>query len=156
MKDGMINKDDSRMTMRALDRSDEAGVDEAVVELSPDEQPPTRLRHSPSDVESNTESMCAKIHASEEASTSFLSQTEAQSFRSRWEGVQFGFVDDPKQSVEQAIHLIGDTVKQLTESLDAERQKIGQPLQRVDMPSTEDLRLILRRYRSLFERLVSI
>jgi hypothetical protein len=57
-----------------------------------------------------------------------FSEGAAGDFRARWSIVQQGFVDDPKNAVRQ-----GD-----------------------EQGSTEDLRLALRRYRSFFDRLLSI
>jgi hypothetical protein len=81
---------------------------------------------------------------------------EAQDFRSRWEKIQTGFVDDPRKSVEAADGLVAAAIKRLAEIFADERSKMEQEWGRGDNVSTEDLRVALRRYRSFFDRLLSV
>jgi hypothetical protein len=76
--------------------------------------------------------------------------------RERWTKVQTGFVDEPRRSVQDADHLVADTVKHLAESFAAERTSLEGQWSRGDQVSTEDLRQILRRYRTFFDRLLSV
>ncbi len=76
--------------------------------------------------------------------------------RERWTKVQIGFVDEPRRSVQDADHLVAETVKHLAESFAAERTGLEAQWARGDQVSTEDLRQILRRYRSFFDRLLSV
>ncbi len=79
----------------------------------------------------------------------------AKEFRSRWDIVQRGFVDDPRQAVRQGDELVGQVMKSLAETFSNGRMTLeGQP-DRTDGTSTETLRIALRRYRSFFERLLS-
>ena len=82
--------------------------------------------------------------------------TEAQALHSRWDEIQTGFVDNPRQAVEQADHLVAETVKRLAQMFADERNKLEQQWSRGDHVSTEDLRVALQRYRSFFDRLLSI
>ena len=81
---------------------------------------------------------------------------EAQEFRSRWEHIQAGFVDEPRKSVQDADALVDATIKKLSDIFAAERTKMEQEWDRGDNVSTEDLRVALRRYRSFFDRLLSV
>jgi hypothetical protein len=83
-------------------------------------------------------------------------QADAQDFRSRWEKIQFSFVDEPKSAVEQADQLVDSTIKRLAEVFASERQKLEAEWAKGDNVSTEDLRMALRRYRSFFDRLLSV
>lgn len=75
----------------------------------------------------------------------------AGDFRSRWSIVQQGFVDDPKKAVREGDELVAQVIKSLAETFAKQRAELeGQ------RDSTEDLRLALRRYRSFFERLLTI
>lgn len=75
----------------------------------------------------------------------------AGEFRSRWSIVQQGFVDDPQKAVRDGDELVAQVIKSLAETFAKQRAALeGQG------GSTEDLRLALRRYRSFFERLLSI
>jgi len=79
----------------------------------------------------------------------------AQEFRSRWDTVQRGFVDDPKQAVRQGDELVGLVMKSLAETFSKERATLDGQLDQADKASTETLRIALRRYRSFFERLLA-
>jgi hypothetical protein len=66
------------------------------------------------------------------------------------------FVDEPKRAVEQADNLVAVTMKRLAEMFAEERTRIEGQWDRGDNVSTEDLRFSLRRYRSFFNRLLSM
>ena len=80
----------------------------------------------------------------------------AKDFRSRWDAVQRSFVDDPRQAVRQADELVAQVMKSLAETFSSERAKLEAQVDQTDKASTENLRLGLRRYRSFFERLLSL
>jgi hypothetical protein len=80
----------------------------------------------------------------------------AKDFRSRWNAVQSGFVDDPKQAVRQGDELVAQVMKSLAETFSKERAKLEGQVDQTGKASTEDLRVALRRYRSFFERLLSL
>jgi hypothetical protein len=80
----------------------------------------------------------------------------AQDFRSRWDTVQSSFVDDPRQAVRQGDELVAQVMKSLAVTFSNERSKLEGQLDQKDKESTENLRVALRRYRSFFERLLSL
>jgi len=88
--------------------------------------------------------------------TPLFPSTQAEEFKSRWTSIQSGFVDEPRRAVEQADSLIAEVMKALASSFSDERQHLEQQWDRGDDVSTEDLRLGLKRYRSFFDRLLSI
>lgn len=75
----------------------------------------------------------------------------AQTFRARWDAAQTSFVDDPRQAVLKADELVEQMIKSLAHSFAEERGR-----QMNETASTENLRLALRRYRSLFQRMLSL
>lgn len=81
---------------------------------------------------------------------------EADGFRSRWVEVQTGFVDEPRNAVEQADSLVAEMMKRLAQVFADERGKLEEQWSRGDDISTEDLRQALRRYRSFMDRLLSV
>jgi hypothetical protein len=81
---------------------------------------------------------------------------EAQILRSRWDAIQAGFVDEPKRAVEQADCLVADTMKRLAEVFAQTRSDLESQWGGGGDISTEDLRLALQRYRSFFDRLLSV
>jgi hypothetical protein len=85
-----------------------------------------------------------------------FSNDEEGDFRNRWKDIQTGFVDEPRRSVEQADELIAKLLQRLAESFSEQRSHLEQQWEKSESASTEDLRLALRRYRSFFDRLLSI
>ena len=81
---------------------------------------------------------------------------ESTGFRSRWEAIQTGFVDEPRAAVEQADALVGQVVARLSEVFGEERMRLERHWDRGDGVSTEDLRVVLKRYRSFFDRLLAM
>lgn len=80
----------------------------------------------------------------------------SKDFRSHWDAVQISFVDDPRQAVRQADELVAQVMKGLAETFSNERAKLEAQVDQTDKASTENLRVALRRYRSFFERLLSL
>ncbi len=80
----------------------------------------------------------------------------AAKLRDRWLDVQTGFVDEPRSAVEQADTLVAEVMKRLAEGFATERRALEGQWSRGDDVSTEDLRIALRRYRSFFDRLLSV
>jgi hypothetical protein len=90
------------------------------------------------------------------SATPLFTSEEAQTFHARWNEVQASFVDEPRKAVEQADTLVATTMKRLAEVFAEERTNLEHQWDRGDNVSTEDLRLALQRYRSFFQRLLSI
>jgi hypothetical protein len=84
-----------------------------------------------------------------------LPREENADFQGRWERIQTGFVDEPRQTVEQADELVAQVMQRLAEGFAAERERLEQQWGRGEDVSTEDLRIALQRYRGFFQRLLS-
>ena len=80
---------------------------------------------------------------------------EARMMREKWDKIQTGFVDEPRQAVEQADGLVATIIKIVAEQFAQERAQLEGQWDRGDNVSTEDLRLALKRYRTFFDRLLS-
>jgi hypothetical protein len=89
------------------------------------------------------------------ASTPPVPAEQAASYRSRWEDIQTGFVDEPRRAVEQADQLVAEVIKRVAEVFAEERGKLETQWSRGEQVDTEQLRVALKRYRSFFERLLS-
>jgi hypothetical protein len=76
--------------------------------------------------------------------------------RRRWDNVQTGFVDDPKDCVQKADGLVSDVVEQLISGFTDARSRLEQQWGRGEEASTEDLRVALKRYREFFDRLLAV
>lgn len=92
----------------------------------------------------------------ENNATPLFETGEAESMRSRWMDIQTQFVDEPRRSVEEADELVASAMKRLAEIFANERETLEQNWDRGDDVSTEDLRVALQRYRSFFDRLLSV
>ena len=84
-----------------------------------------------------------------------VSVDRAESYTSRWDEVKGMFVDEPRQAVTQADSLVGELLDELEHLFREQRQRLEHGLD-ADETSTEDLRIALRRYRSFFDRLLSL
>lgn len=94
--------------------------------------------------------------ASGESAEPLFPGAESQELRQRWQTIQAAFVDEPRKAVEQADGLVASAMKRLAEVFASERERLEAQWDRGDDVSTEDLRIALRRYRSFFDRLLSM
>ncbi len=84
-----------------------------------------------------------------------LTSAAAMDFKARWETIQQGFVDDPRNAVTDADGLVSDLLKKLATTFEEQRRRLESQWSDGE-PSTEELRGALRRYRDFFERLLTI
>jgi hypothetical protein len=82
-----------------------------------------------------------------------LASLDATDVRSRFLDIQAGFVDEPRQAVEEAGRFVEELVQQVIQALQAQR---GQLHGVAAEGSTEDLRLALRGYRQFVDRLLGL
>jgi hypothetical protein len=80
----------------------------------------------------------------------------ARKFRSRWLAIHSKFVDDPRDSVKQADELVADIIKNVTMNFADRRIGLEKQWNSGENISTEDMRVTLKRYRSFFERLLTL
>ena len=77
-------------------------------------------------------------------------------FRTRWRDIQSSFVDEPRPAVEKADQLVAELMQRLAQSFSEQRKKLENQWEASEKISTEELRVALTRYRSFFERLLSV
>ncbi len=87
---------------------------------------------------------------------SLLTKQQIEELQSRWGTIQAAFVDEPTASVKDADALVESAIQQMSAGFANQRTQLEKQWRRGDDVSTEDLRLAMQRYRSLFTRLVSI
>ena len=76
--------------------------------------------------------------------------------RQRWNSVQVGFVDDPRQAVGDAGQLVDEVVELVVAGVGArQRDRLGETWSADDL-DTEQLRLALRQYREFLDRLLAV
>jgi hypothetical protein len=82
--------------------------------------------------------------------------SEAKSFRTQWLNIQSKFVDNPRDSVKQADELVSSVLKSVTMGFSDRRVSLEKQWNSGENISTEDLRVALKRYRSFFDRLLTL
>ena len=85
-----------------------------------------------------------------------FAEDELSVLRLRWDEVQSGFVDDPRECVQKADGLVSDVVDRITTGFSEARSRLEEQWARGEEGSTEDLRLALKRYREFFQRLLEL
>jgi len=91
----------------------------------------------------------------EDEDQALFDDDELTAFRGRWDEIQAGFVDEPRQAVEQADALVSDLVKRITTGFSEARSGLESQWSQGEEASTEDLRVALTRYRAFFNRLLA-
>lgn len=114
----------------------------------PDRDRPNLTKAAPSDT--------APADTAPEQPNPLLAKDETAGFRTRWQNIQTGFVDEPRQAVKQADELVAEIMQQLAQSFSDQRRTLESEWEHSDKVSTEELRMALRRYRSFFDRLLSL
>jgi hypothetical protein len=97
-----------------------------------------------------------ETHISDKQLPPLFSPETGNHFRSRWNALQIGFVDEPRRAVEQADALVAEVMQSLAKTFADERSRLETQWHQGDRVSTENLRMVLRRYRSFFLRLLSV
>jgi hypothetical protein len=92
----------------------------------------------------------------DEAHAPLMHHEDTEAFRNRWMAIQTGFVDEPRRAVKEADALVAETMKRLSDMFTSERSKLEMQWSREEPVSTENLRLVLQRYRSFFDRLLGM
>jgi len=93
----------------------------------------------------------------EEDFAPLFENAEAEEFRSQWLEIQSRFVDDPRASVKEADELVANVIQSITRSFADKRMSLeNQWKSGENNISTEDMRVAIKRYRSFFNRLLSL
>ena len=95
-------------------------------------------------------------HAVDEVPTPLFANEDAGGYRTRWSAIQTGFVDEPRNAVEQADSLVAEVMQRLAKSFADERGTLEGQWSRGEDVDTEALRVALRRYRAFFDRLLAV
>jgi hypothetical protein len=87
--------------------------------------------------------------------TSLITVESGADYRARWKVVQGDFIDEPRKAVTDADGMVGEILDELAGTFRQQRQSLEQDWAD-DKSTTEDLRIALRRYRTFFDRLLTI
>jgi hypothetical protein len=124
-------------------------------EREPDEPTTARAADERRDVSTDTRAATGTADLTTDDAPELLPRSENEGFQGRWETIQTGFVDEPRQTVEQADELVAEVMRRLAEGFADERERLETQWGRGEDVSTEDLRIALQRYRGFFQRLLS-
>jgi hypothetical protein len=141
-----------------MEQTSPSGVcDEPKGKVGPSEERRSADLRAGEQVQEKKEGSHSTETASEEPSRLF-SQEETARFRSRWDTIQTGFVDEPQRAVKQADGLVTEVINRLAQVFAEERAKLEAQFDQTQNrgQSTEDLRLALRHYRAFFGRLLAV
>jgi len=86
----------------------------------------------------------------------WLDGEEIDELQSRWNSIQKDFVDAPRTSVEQADALVVEAMEKIERMFSERRATLRELWIDDEDASTEDLRIVLQRYRSFFNRLLIV
>ena len=86
-------------------------------------------------------------------SASLVGSLDADGIRNRFLDIQAGFVDEPRQAVEEAGRFVDELLQQVADALREQRAQLAGA---TDEGSTEDLRLALRGYRQFVDRILGM
>jgi hypothetical protein len=87
------------------------------------------------------------------AVTAIWTEDSAQDLRDRWREAQLRFVDDPQKAAGDTRDLVSEAVEALTAALASHREQLNSWPANGD---TELYRVIVQRYRTFFERLLTL
>ncbi|GAA2993584.1 hypothetical protein [Actinokineospora diospyrosa] len=90
----------------------------------------------------------------EEPGAQLFTDTEVERFRGQWQAIQTTFVDDPRDAVRGADHLVAEVMQALAATFTEHKRGLEEQWQHGEEAQTEDLRQALRRYRSFFNQLL--
>ncbi|WP_018684199.1 hypothetical protein [Actinokineospora enzanensis] len=90
----------------------------------------------------------------EEPGADLFSDDEVERFRAQWSGIQGTFVDDPRDAVRNADHLVAEVMQALAATFTEHKRGLEEQWQSGADAQTEELRQALRRYRAFFNQLL--
>jgi hypothetical protein len=87
-------------------------------------------------------------------SATVLTPEAAENFRTRWSGIQAGFVDDPHHAVQDADRFVADIARAFNSGLEDRRRTLATVWDGDGHGETEELRMTMRKYRALVDRML--
>jgi hypothetical protein len=133
--------------------SEAEGSEAAASEAAASEAATAEPEPEPAGAPEAAEAPTAAAGATTGPPAALVATLDTEGVRSRFLDIQAGFVDEPRQAVEEAGRFVEELVQQVIDALQAQRGQLKAP---VEETSTEDLRLALRAYRQFVDRLLGL
>jgi hypothetical protein len=124
-------------------------------EVADSAEPPAGRADAAARAETTGRGEAANEHEAE-ALEPLFTPDRAETYRNRWISIQSSFVDDPRQAVRSGDELVAQVMANLASTFADERHRMEAQLDATGEGATENLRVALRRYRSFFDRLLSL
>jgi len=93
--------------------------------------------------------------STEEPELQLFAEQDVDAFRTTWQGIQAGFVDDPQTAVREADELVADVIQSLASTFAEHKRELEGQWQQGEA-ATEELRVALQSYRSFFNQLLGV
>jgi len=132
--------------------AEDAVAEDADAEAESADVPPAPVAEPSADTTSADTAVVAATPVVADADA-LLGSLDAGDIRNRFLDIQAGFIDEPRQAVEEAGRFVDDLLRQVADALLGQR---GQLAGATEEASTEDLRLALRAYRQFVDRLLGL
>lgn len=88
--------------------------------------------------------------------TDLLPTSQCEAFNRRWSQAQAKFVDEPTDAVAEGDQLVNEVINAIKDGFSKRRGQLEKQWNSGAQASTEDLRITMQKYRSFFERLLSV
>ena len=132
--------------------AEDAVAEDADAEAESADVPPAPVAEPSADTTPADTAVVAATPVAADADA-LLASLDAGDIRNRFLDIQAGFIDEPRQAVEEAGRFVDDLLRQVADALQQQR---GQLAGATEEASTEDLRLALRAYRQFVDRLLGL
>ncbi|MBB5960012.1 hypothetical protein FHS29_006634 [Saccharothrix tamanrassetensis] len=143
-------------------RTDEPAVDDRTYD-EPTADQPTADQPTADEPVTGTPTADARTGSAQSADQSprsddepLFTSDEADGYQVEWRALQADFVDDPRDAVQRADELVAQVIQSLATTFSEHKRSLEGQWQEGGQADTEELRLALRRYRSFFDRLLSV
>ncbi|RSM54077.1 hypothetical protein DMB66_37690 [Actinoplanes sp. ATCC 53533] len=118
---------------------------------TPDDSPSDDSPAQSTPAEAVAVPVAAAVAAPAATTDTLFDREDARTFQERWRDVQLRFVDSPKDAATEAAGLVDEAVEKLTSGLRSQRDGLTN-----DTEDTEQLRVQLRGYRDILNRILSL
>ncbi|SED39841.1 hypothetical protein SAMN05216489_03344 [Streptomyces sp. 3213] len=142
---------------RQTDRPADRQIDRQIDRQNDRQADTTAPVHAPEPAPAPASTAADKRHDRLDAGNgSLLPHDESDKFNLRLQHAVTGFVDEPRSAVEEAAHVLEEVADRLTQAVTKRRDTLHSSWEAKGSDDTEQLRLALRDYRELTERLLHI
>lgn len=90
------------------------------------------------------------------AAPASLLGADPSELQERWRDLQATFVDEPREAVQQAGSLLDEVMASMRSALDEHTHELQDRWKNTGQGDTEQLRMILRSYRDVLQKLLSL